>query len=681
MVRIGVDIGGTFTDLVLQTQEGTRFRAKLLTTTDEPERAVMDGLADLLAQSRLGPGDVQLIIHGTTLAANALIERRGTDVAFITTAGHRDILQIATESRFHQFDLFIEKPEPLVPRHRRFPVSERIGPTGEILLPLDRRVVDEVVDKLAQSKASAVAIGFLNSYVNSKHELAVAAAIREALPQLDVTLSHEVSGEMREYERFSTACANAYIRPLMASYLDGLAAALARAGFRCPLFLMLSGGGITTLEVARRFPVRLVESGPAGGAIFASDIGKTLGEHEAIAFDMGGTTAKLCLVDDGEPATTRNFEVARRYRFLKGSGLPLRLPAIELVEIGAGGGSIGSVDQIGRVAVGPESAGSHPGPACYGFGGERPTITDANVATGFLDPTWFAGGRMQLLPELAAAALDRGVGSELGVSHQEAARAMLEIVDENMASAARMHAIEHGRELGGRTLVASGGAAPLHAARLAEKLGIDRIVIPVDAGVGSAVGFLKAPVSFEAVRSRYMRLSSFDAAAANGILAELNHEVMAVVAQAAPISEITSRQSVHMRFVGQGFEIAVPLPSRALDNTDADVLRTSHLDAYTRQFGATRVQLDIEILAWRAIAIAENRPAKVAASLVPSTAQTLGPGAKLRRSELAPGTVVRGPSLIHEDTTTTVVTAEFTASIHPLGHIVLTRTRSKMPSP
>jgi N-methylhydantoinase A len=676
MARIGIDIGGTFTDLVLEADEGKRFRSKLLTTPREPERAVMEGLSDLLRQSGLSCADINLIIHGTTLAANALIERRGTPIAFVSTAGHRDVLEIATESRFHQFDLFIQKPEPLAPRHRRFTLPERIGPEGEVLTALDLSAVAALAKRIGDEGVKSLAIGFLNSFVNPAHELAAAAKLKELIPDLDITLSHEVSGEMREYERFSTACANAYIRPVMARYLEELALSLSRAGFGCPLFLMLSGGGITTLEVAQKFPIRLVESGPAAGAIFAADVAATVGDMEAIAFDMGGTTAKLSLIDGGRPATTRTFEVARRYRFLKGSGLPLRVPAIELVEIGAGGGSIGSIDQIGRIAVGPESAGSDPGPACYGFGGDKPTVTDANLIAGFLDPTWFAGGRMQLHPDASTTALMTSIGSPLSVTARDAAFAMLEIVDENMASAARMYAIENGRQVDGRTLVASGGAAPLHAARLATKLDIDRIIIPVDAGVGSAVGFLKAPISFEAVRSRYMRLSSFNADAGNEMLSNLDDEVIKIVEKAAPGSAIASKHSAHMRFLGQGFEIEVPLPNRPLDDRDASLLRTSYLKAYTDQFGVTQLDLDIEILAWRSVATAVTHIGKSTTRLEEGSAKSFGPGSKLRRSELPPGTTVQGPSLIHEDATTTVVTAEFTASIHPFGHIVLTRTSS-----
>ena len=393
-------------------------------------------------------------------------------------------------------------------------------------------------------------------------------AVARALPNVTVTLSSDVSPEMREYERFSTACANAYLQPLIGRYLASLERELQRAGFRCPLLLMTSGGGITSVETAIRFPVRLVESGPAGGAIFASCIARQNGLDEVVSFDMGGTTAKICLIDKAQPQTARAFEVARIYRFLKGSGLPLRIPVIEMVEIGAGGGSIARVDTLGRIVVGPDSAGSDPGPVCYGRGGTEPTVTDADVVLGRIDPAAFSGGKMDLdVPSAKRAAAER-IGSKLALATEHAALGVSEIVDENMANAARVHAIESGKDLRTRTLVAFGGAAPLHAARVAEKLGIGRVLVPANAGVGSAVGLLRAPVAYEIVRGRLMRLSSFDAVAANRLFAEMRAEAEAIVRRGAPDAGLTEQRSAFMRYRGQGHEIAVQLPVREFVGAD-----------------------------------------------------------------------------------------------------------------
>ena len=384
-VRIGVDIGGTFTDIVLE-RGPERISAKVLTTPDAPEVGVREGLTQAMEACGVSPGEVALVIHGTTLATNALIERKGARTALVTTEGFRDSIEMGTESRFEQYDIDMEKPVPLVPRQWRFPVPERLNAAGDPILTLDEAAVEATAARLAAEGIESAAIGLLHSYVNPAHERRVRAILQAALPQLAVTLSSEVAPEMREYERFSTACANAYVQPVMARYLRNLEAGLRGAGFRCPLFVMLSGGGVADIGTAIRFPIRLVESGPVGGAVFASHVARQCGLDRVLSFDMGGTTAKICLIDDAQPQTTRAFEVARAHRFLKGSGLPLRIPVIEMVEIGAGGGSIARVDRLGRIAVGPESAGAQPGPACYGQGGAQPTVTDADLAMGRIDP-------------------------------------------------------------------------------------------------------------------------------------------------------------------------------------------------------------------------------------------------------------------------------------------------------
>ena len=511
--RLGVDIGGTFTDVALEVG-GRRYSAKILTTPEAPERAVLEAMHLVLREAALAPADLSIIIHGTTLATNAIIERKGAKTALLTTDGFRDTIEIRHENRFEQYDVNIDLPPPLVPRRLRFPVRERIDARGRVLVPLDEAATALLADRLAAERIESIAIGFLHSFTNPAHEKRAGEILAERLPGAPITLSSDVSPEMREYERFSTACANAYVQPLIGRYLADLEAMLRREGFVCPLFLMLSGGGLTAVETAIRFPVRLIESGPAGGAIFAAEIARQCKLDKVLSYDMGGTTAKICLIDL-KPQTSRAFEVGRIYRFKKGSGLPLRIPVIEMVEIGAGGGSIARVDPLKRITVGPDSSGADPGPACYARGGTAPTVTDADLVLGRIDPAGFSGGRMALDGSAAEAALRYEVAAPLDLAVELAALGVSEIVDENMANAARVHAIESGKDARGRTLVAFGGAAPLHAARMAEKLGLDRVLVPSYAGVGSAVGFLRAPIAYEIVRSALQRLDQFDPRATN----------------------------------------------------------------------------------------------------------------------------------------------------------------------
>src|SRR6202045_3828864 len=469
-VRLGVDIGGTFTDVALEVGD-KRYTAKGLTTPRAPEDGVLAIVRSVIAEAGIAPPDVRLIIHATTLATNALIERKGAKTALLTTEGFRDVVEIRHENRFEQYAIKIDLPPPLVPRRRRLPIRERIDAQGEVLVALDGASVRRAIETLAAEQGEAVAIGFLHTFTNPGRERAVGDAITRALPPVPLTLSCEVAPEMREYERFSTACANAYIQPLLGRYLAQLESELARAGFCCPLLLMTSGGGITSIETAIRFPVRLVESGPAAGAIFAASIARQHGLDQVLSFDMGGTTAKICLIDKARPQSSRGFGVGRIYRFLKGSGLPLRIPAIEMVEIGAGGGSIARIDALGRITVGPDSAGSEPGPACYAGGGTAPPVTDADLLLGRIDPTTFSGGTMTLDLASATHAISEHIGTALKLSTEHGALGISEMVDENMANAARVHAIESGKDLRPRTLIALGGARPPNTARVGEKNG------------------------------------------------------------------------------------------------------------------------------------------------------------------------------------------------------------------
>ena len=667
--RLAVDIGGTFTDVVLEA-DGALTATKVLTTPAEPAAAVVQGLSEVLDQAGCQSADLAVVLHGTTLATNALIERRGARTALVTTEGHRDVLEMAYENRFEQYDVNVNRPPPLVPRPWRFTVPERMNAAGEVLRPLDAKAVAALVPKLAAASIESVAIGFLHAYANPAHEARARDVLAEALPSLSITLASEVCPEIREFERFSTACANAYVRPLMANYLADLQERLAALGATCPFLLMTSGGGLASLATARQFPIRLVESGPAGGAILAARIARQLGLSRAASLDMGGTTAKICLIDDGAPQQSRAFEVARSYRFRRGSGLPVRIPVIEMVEIGAGGGSIATVDRLGRIQVGPQSAGAEPGPACYGRGGEDATVTDADVVLGRLDAERFAAGAIALDEEAAAKALDRQVAEpwqgKATVSTQSAAAAVGEVVDENMAAAARAHAAEWGKEMAGRTLIALGGAAPVHAAQLAEKLDLAAVLVPPDAGVGSAVGFLAAPIAYEVVRSRHMRLSALDAAQVAATMAAMRGEAQAVVAPVAngPLQE--TRQA-YMRYVGQGYEIAVSMPAQANQTN----LREAFDAAYQSLYGRLIPGLDVEVLSWTLTLAAPAPPLVARSRPVPGGDAPAGP---VLRHHLAAGDRVPGPAKIVEDQTVIVVPAGQIATLDQDGNVLVRRT-------
>jgi N-methylhydantoinase A len=685
--RLAVDIGGTFTDFALDAG-GRQFSTKVLTTPTAPEQAVLAGTDIVLKAAGLQHRDLDLIIHGTTLATNAIIERKGARTALLVTRGFRDAIEMAYEHRFEQYDIFMDKPSPLVPRDLRLEVPERIDATGRVVEPLDEAALAALVPQLRAAGVSSVALGYLHSYANAEHERRSRDILQTLAPDLSITMSSEVCPEIREYERWSTACANAYVQPVMDRYLRLLDEALRDRGVACPLLLITSAGGLTTVEIARRFPIRLVESGPAGGAILAAHIARQRGHDAIVSYDMGGTTAKICLIDGGEPHFERSFEVAREYRFLKGSGIPIRIPVIEMVEIGAGGGSIAAVDALRRIQVGPASAGSEPGPACYGRGGTQPTVTDANVTLGRLQADRFAGGRLRLDTDAAAAAIGAAVGKPLALDLATAALGIAEVVEENMANAARVHAIERGRELTNRVMIAFGGAAPAHAARLAEKLDIGTVIVPAGAGVGSALGFLLAPIAYEVVRTRHVRLDdSFDAAGLNALRAEMREEATAVVRLGAPRGDLAESWSASMRYRGQGHELTVAIPPGDMSAGSVAALEALFIAAYERQFGRRIPGLDVEILGWSlrlstveakvgpCPPIPEGAAAKPTAQvevIAPRDGRAQQVGLYAREG-LAPGARVAGPALIVEDETTTLVTDSFVARIDPLGSIVMTR--------
>ena len=685
--RVGVDIGGTFTDVAMEAG-GALHTAKVLTDHAAPERAILGAIGQVCGAAGIGMGDLGLILHGTTLATNALIERRGARTALLTTEGFRDVIEIRTESRFDQYDLGIVLPPPLIPREDRYTVGGRLAASGRELVPLDEAGVAAFARAASGAGFESVAIGFLHSYANPDHERRAADIVAREAPDLAVSTSWDVSPQMREFERFNTVCANAYVKPLMSSYLTRLASRLREAGADCPVFLMHSGGGLISVETAAAHPVRLLESGPAGGAIFAADLARRHGERKVLSFDMGGTTAKICLIEGGAPRTARSFEVARTTRFAKGSGMPISIPVIEMVEIGAGGGSLASVDAMRQIRVGPHSAGSEPGPACYGRGGTRPAVTDADLLLGKIDPATFAGGDIPLRPDAAREAMDAHVGAPLGLDTLTAAAGTAEIVDETMANAARVHAVENGKALSGFTMIAFGGAAPLHAARLCEKLGIERLLVPPGAGVGSAIGFLRAPFGFEAVRGAYARLGTLDGDWLDGVLASLEAEARAVVAQGhGGDAPLTVERRAFMRYAGQGWEIPVDLGDGALGPAAGERLRERFQDAYAALFGRPLAGLDVEVLNWSVrvaspLAAPEPLPDPGPARAIraPGTRPVFDPASGamaaagvVPRAALEPGDVLAGPAAIEERETTTLVPSGFAARRLPDGSLLLTR--------
>ena len=672
-IRVSVDIGGTFTDFLLVDPSNGSFNVhKVLTSSDDPSRAVLEGLRVLLDSTGIDPGDITQIVHGTTLVTNALIERKGARTGLITTKGFRDAVEIGREHRYDLYDLFIDLPEPLVPRYLRLEVDERVFSDGSVVRSLDDEDVHERIDQLRAEGVEAVAVSLLHSYQNAGHERRVGEIIEEHAPDLVFSLSSDVVPEIREFERTSTTIANVYARPIVAEYLNRLAGSLGDLGIDAPLYVMISSGGLSTVETARRYPIRLVESGPAAGALAAAYHGNISGRDSLLSFDMGGTTAKACLIDDGRPLISPEFEVNRVYRFKKGSGLPIRVPVIELIEIGAGGGSIARIDALGLLKVGPDSAGASPGPACYGQGGTNATVTDADVVLGYLNPDYFLGGTMQLDLSAAERAL-ADLGQQIEKDVLETAWGIHEVVNEQMASAARMHAVEQGKDPRRYPMYAFGGAGPVHAFRVAEILGCPEVIVPYGAGVGSTIGFLVAPVSFDFVRSYVCRLENADWAQINSRFAEMEAEGRQILRDAGVAdTEIAFERSAELRYLGQGHDVRVSIPDGPLGAESRAEIERTFAAEYLRLYGRTPTGNPVEAMTWRVIA--QHRAGSREVSLTPSPGQPSTPPAKhttraiflpedgagvqvpvFSRYDLATGFETDGPCVIEERESTSIV--------------------------
>ncbi|OWJ62063.1 hydantoinase B/oxoprolinase family protein [Inquilinus limosus] len=668
--RIGFDIGGTFTDFILYDGEGRTVKLhKRLTTPHDPSEAALIGIEELVEMAGLRLADVGEMVHGTTLVTNAVIERKGATLGLITTQGFRDVLEMGTEQRYDIYDLFLQFPEPLVARRLRLEVPERVDRDGGVVETLDREAVRGALRKLVAEGVEAVAVCFLHSYRNPEHERIVGEIARAEFPQLAVSLSSEVVAELWEYQRCVTTCANAYVQPLMDRYLQRLERELAARGFTGTLRLMHSAGGLVAPETARAFPIRLLESGPAGGGLATALFGALAGKADVISFDMGGTTAKACMIEDGRAEIAPMMEAGRVHRFKKGSGLPIKAPVIDMIEIGAGGGSIASIDEVGLLRVGPHSAGSDPGPACYGKGGVEPTVTDANLVLGYYDPGFFLGGRMALDKAAAEAAVAR-VAEPLGLSVEEAAWGIHKVVTESMAAAARVHLVEKGKDPRRYAMVGFGGAGPAHAAGVARVLGVAEVIIPPASGAASALGFLVAPLSFELVRSHPVRFSGdFDADAVNGVLAELEEEGRRRLAEAGvDAAAVTVERSADMRLSGQMHEIAVPLPAGAIDAGSLEAIRTAFAEVYTARYTSLYGGAEIEAINFRVRCLGPTPTLSLAGATGGGDAAAKRKGARQARFAdgiveavvydryaLVPGDRIEGPAIIEERESTTIV--------------------------
>ncbi len=687
-IAIGVDIGGTFTDVILLDEvAGSMHAAKVLTTPGRLHEAVLAAVAEVLTLANARYQAVRTIVHGTTLATNAIIERKGASMALLTTRGFRDALETRTELRYDLYDLFIEFPEPLVERHRRLGITERVRFDGRLETPIVAAEVHEALRLLGCESIEAIAVCFLHAYANAANEQAAAKIIEAQRPDVAVSLSSAVLPEIGEYGRVSTTVANAYVQPLISRYLGNLSQALRDAGSGAAFFVMSSNGGTLSLDLARQFPVRLVASGPAAGVSIATHFAQRLGKPNLLAFDMGGTTAKVCLITAGRPTRTTELEVARVRRFQKGSGLLLKAAAVDLIEIGAGGGSIAHVDALGLLAVGPDSAGADPGPACYGGGGNLPTVTDADLLLGYLDADYFLGGKMRLDRARAAAAVEAGVATRLGLDSLAAARSIYELVNDNMANAASVYAAEQGIDLRDYTLLAFGGAAPAHVCDVAQRLGIREVLIPLRAGVLSALGCLASPVSFDYVFGYMRELNGVDWTSVNARFAALEEAGRRHLAEAGLHEHVTVNYSADMRYLSQRYEVNVPLPGGALGPEMLDALHAAFYAAYRQQYGRQIPEVPVETVSWR-LTVCGPRPTLAAIWPQPGEAGPQGACKGRRgvvfaassepvdcpvyeRARLAPGAGLEGPAIIEDEQSTTVVPPGARVGVTELGLLAI----------
>jgi len=681
--RVGFDVGGTFTDFVLQGPSGELTTAKRLTTYPDPSAACLDGLDELIARAGVPWAELAQAVHGTTLGSNVVIERKAHGVGLLTTRGFRDVLIIGREKRYQVYDLQIEKPRPLIRRRVIGEVTERVLADGSVRTPLDEADARRAIRELAARGVTTLAVCLLHAYLNPVHEKRLAALVAEEAPQITVTLSHEVSPTFREYERTSTTVVNAYVMTAVRTYLRGLQQALGERGYRGRLFVMQSSGGVATAEAMERYPVRMIESGPAAGALMAAVYGELTGHRDLIAFDMGGTTAKLALIEAGRPFTTTAFEL-HRVNNAPGSGLPMNIQAIDLVEIGAGGGSIARA-ALGVIAVGPESASSTPGPVCYARGGTEPTVTDANVALGYLNPDYFAGGSMRLHLGGAARAIEERVGGPLGLSLDEAAWGIHTIVNTNMELATRVVSIERGRDPRGLTLVAFGGSGPVHGCRLAQALGIPRVILPAAAGVTAAIGLLAAEVRFDVARTYVRRLDALEPAQLDAMYAEMAGQAMDVVRESASSGAITVTRSVDARYVGQGFELTVPVPHGPLDAAALGRVRAAFDEIYAARYGYAQPREPVEVVTWKLSAVGGT----TRVSLAKASDTPVPGGLKGRRRayfpetggwvdcpvwdryKLAAGQQIAGPAIVEERESTSVLPPSTVAMVDEYANLIV----------
>ena len=688
-VLLAVDIGGTFTDIVaLDLNHHQIAVEKVLTTYPDPSAAVLDGVQRLLQAAAVSPQSIQYVVHGTTLITNTLIEGKGAKTALLTTAGFRDALEIGSEGRYDMYDLALVKPDPLVERRLRFDVPERILADGRIWRALDSEKLHELCNQLAVERLEAVAICFLHAFTNPVHELQALEIVRQRLPELAISVSHQVAAGMREYPRTSTTVANACVQPVAERYLARVADGLQACGIGAPLNVMLSSGGTTTVDAARTFPIRLVESGPAGGALAGVYWGRQLGYADVLAFDMGGTTAKAALTRHGELTISHQSEVAHVHRFKRGSGLPLMVPMIEMIEIGAGGGSIAHLNRLGLPVVGPESAGSAPGPAAYGRGGKRPTVTDADLLMGYLNPDYFADGSIQLDAAAAHQAFEP-LADALNLSVERLAWGVHQLVNENMAAAARVHAAERGLEIRRYSMVATGGAGPVHACGVAQRLGIQQIIIPPLAGVGSAFGFMTAPISFDFTRSYVSSLPELDLDELNRILHELEQEGRGIVAAAGvAAADIRVKLSIDMRYIGQGYEVRVPFPMQTLNKAHIAQMQSRFEAEYRQFYGQLADGVPIEAVNWRVVISGptpqiaqlsldrsenESDAALAWRSVAFEANQPACETPVYRRGRLAQSWSAVGPLIIEEAASTTVVMPGWSVELAVDGCLLLRR--------